>query len=147
MGALGVMAPVVGRLWGGMQSKPHSQELTVSYTGCANFSLRHHSSRHILGVIWGEYALLEKGKGVRPNGHRHSITQQGPHSVPTGAAGTETLHCCPKFLYYSPDLPFLSYQQLGACFLPKGKMGFTMLRELGWEVNSSSLSSSLENSH
>ena len=31
----------------------HSQELTVSYTGCASFSLRHHSSRHILGVIWG----------------------------------------------------------------------------------------------
>ena len=44
----------------------YSQELTVSYTGCASFSLRHHSSRHILGVIWGEYARLERGgEGVR----------------------------------------------------------------------------------
>ena len=55
----------------GWTSAGYSQELTVSYTGCASFSLRHHSSRHILGVIWGEYARLGTGReGVRA--HRPS---------------------------------------------------------------------------
>jgi hypothetical protein len=51
----------VGSTGVGCQTGNSQKKLTVSYTGCGSFSLRHHSSRHILGVIWGGYALLGKG--------------------------------------------------------------------------------------
>lgn len=68
----------------------------MSYTGCANFSFRHHSSKHILGVIWGEYALLGQGKeGVRahppsPPGccfRTPTLTPLSSHFCPTSDVG------------------------------------------------------------
>lgn len=122
VGGLGVAALAVGVLWAGCRAG-HRQELTVSYTGCANFSLRHHSSRHILGVIWGEYALLGKeGKMSGPTYHENSIPQQGPYSVPGRSCRNETANSC---LRTPAPIPLSSHfcptSGLGPQFYLKGR--------------------------
>lgn len=125
------------------------EKLTVSYTGCGNFSLRHHSSRHILGVIWGGYALLGKG-GETVKAHSPLLlyplaraTNQ-PLIGATGTGETELLGCCPEAFV---PTPFLFYQQLQPRFLSKGKMGFCMLRIMSAHMRTpSSPSCSQENS-
>ena len=113
--AAAVRVPRAGRRAG------HSQELTVSYTGCANFSLRHHSSRHILGVIWGEYALL--GKEKRESWPISTpCLSSGPTQVLVGAVGTETTHCCLKTPVPIPlSSHFCPTSGLGPEFYLKGR--------------------------
>lgn len=118
------------------------EKLTVSYTGCGNFSLRHHSSRHILGVIWGGYALLGKGgETVKTRSpfllYPLARATNQPLIGATGTGETELPGCCPEAFL---PTPFLFYQQLQPRFLSKGKMGFYMLRIMSAHVRTPSFS-------
>lgn len=133
-----------------MPYRQQQEKLTVSYIGCGNFSLRHHSSRHILGVIWGGYALLGKG-GEIVKAHSPFLfyplarATNEPLIGATGTGETEISGCCPKTFV---PTSFLFYKQLQPRFLSKGKMGFYMLRIVrsAYVRTPSSLSCSLENS-
>lgn len=127
---------------GWMPDGQQPEKLTVSYTGCGNFSLRHHSSRHILGVIWGGYALLGKGgETVKARSplllYPLARATNQPLIGATGTGETELLGCCPEAFV---PTPFLLYQQLQPRFLSKGKMGFCMLRIMSAHMRTPSFS-------
>lgn len=79
--------------------------------------------------------MLSWGKEGKVSGLPHP---QHHHFKPLiGTAETEASGYLPQdSCTYSSELPFLSHQGLGAWVPPKGKIGFSILGELGWEMNS-----------